>query len=74
MSPPPQVEIVVPIRDEERDLAPSIRRLTAYLREHFPVLSGLPWWMFASSATLWGLGNTIRGVLWAVTQRRNTRG
>jgi putative flippase GtrA len=32
----PQVEIVVPVRDEERDLAPSIRRLCGYLRGQFP--------------------------------------
>ena len=32
----PQVEIVVPVRDEEHDLAPSIRRLCAYLRDRFP--------------------------------------
>jgi len=31
-----QVDIVVPVRNEERDLAPSIRRLAAYLRESFP--------------------------------------
>ena len=36
MSQLPQVEIVVPVRNEERDLAPSIRRLAAYLRESFP--------------------------------------
>jgi putative flippase GtrA len=36
MSQQPQVEIVVPVRNEERDLAPSIRRLAAYLRESFP--------------------------------------
>jgi glycosyltransferase involved in cell wall biosynthesis/putative flippase GtrA len=34
--PAPQVEIVVPVRNEERDLAPSIRRLVAYLRDSFP--------------------------------------
>jgi putative flippase GtrA len=33
---PCQVEIVVPVRDEERDLAPSVRRLCGYLREEFP--------------------------------------
>jgi len=33
---PPQVEIVVPVRNEERDLAPSIRRLAGYLRDRFP--------------------------------------
>jgi putative flippase GtrA len=34
--PAPQVEIVVPVRNEERDLAPSIRRLVTYLRDSFP--------------------------------------
>jgi putative flippase GtrA len=33
---PPEVEIVVPVRNEERDLAPSIRRLHAYLKDRFP--------------------------------------
>jgi putative flippase GtrA len=32
----PQVEIVVPVRNEERDLAPSVQRLHAYLRDRFP--------------------------------------
>jgi glycosyltransferase involved in cell wall biosynthesis len=32
----PQVEIVVPVRNEERDLAPSIRRLHACLAGRFP--------------------------------------
>jgi putative flippase GtrA len=32
----PQVEIVVPVRDEERDLEPSIRRLHAHLTSGFP--------------------------------------
>jgi putative flippase GtrA len=32
----PHVDIVVPVRNEERDLAPSMRRLVAYLRESFP--------------------------------------
>jgi putative flippase GtrA len=31
-----QVDIVVPVRNEERDLAPSVRRLVSYLREAFP--------------------------------------
>ena len=31
-----QVDVVVPVRNEERDLVPSIRRLVAYLRESFP--------------------------------------
>jgi len=36
---PSQVEIVIPVRDEERDLAPSVRRLRAYLRHSFPFTS-----------------------------------
>jgi glycosyltransferase involved in cell wall biosynthesis len=36
VSGPPQVEIVVPVRNEERDLAPSVRRLVSYLRDSFP--------------------------------------
>ena len=32
-----QVEVVIPVRDEDHDLAPSVRRLHAYLRDQFPV-------------------------------------
>jgi putative flippase GtrA len=32
----PQVEIVIPVRNEEGDLAPSVRRLVGYLRSAFP--------------------------------------
>jgi putative flippase GtrA len=35
----PQVEIVVPVKDEERDLGPSVRRLDAYLAAGFPFTS-----------------------------------
>src|SRR5215470_4276672 len=31
-----QVEIVIPVNNEERDLAPGVRRLDAHLRDHFP--------------------------------------
>ncbi|MGD0937680.1 MAG: glycosyltransferase, partial [Streptosporangiaceae bacterium] len=30
------VEIVIPVRNEERDLGPGVRRLHAYLRDRFP--------------------------------------
>jgi putative flippase GtrA len=33
---PPEVEIVVPVRNEERDITPSVRRLHAYLASRFP--------------------------------------
>jgi putative flippase GtrA len=41
LPPPPaqhraQVEIVIPVRNEDRDLAPSVRRLHAYLDRTFP--------------------------------------
>ena len=33
---PAQVEIVIPVRNEERDLGPAVRRLRAYLDDRFP--------------------------------------
>ena len=35
----PLIEIVVPVRNEVRDLAPSVRRLVGYLRDGFPCLA-----------------------------------
>ena len=32
----PEVEIVVPVRNEERELVPNVRRLVAHLRDRFP--------------------------------------
>jgi putative flippase GtrA len=32
----PQVDIIVPVRNEEIDLTPSVRRLVGYLRQSFP--------------------------------------
>jgi putative flippase GtrA len=57
MSQLPQVEIVVPVRNEERDLAPSVRRLAAYLREGFP---------FSAQVTIADNGSSDR--TWAVAQ------
>jgi putative flippase GtrA len=53
----PQVEIVVPVRNEERDLAPSVRRLVSYLRERFP---------FTTRVTIADNGSTDRS--WAVAR------
>src|SRR5882762_554959 len=36
MSEIPEVDIVVPVKNEEHDLAPSVTRLVAYLRNCFP--------------------------------------
>ncbi|HUN37842.1 MAG TPA: bifunctional glycosyltransferase family 2/GtrA family protein [Trebonia sp.] len=57
MSQLPQVEIVIPVRNEERDLAPSVRRLAAYLRESFP---------FTAQVTIADNGSSDR--TWAVAQ------
>jgi len=54
---PPQVEIVIPVRNEERDLAPSVRRLVGYLRSAFP---------FTARVTIADNGSTDG--TWAVAQ------
>ena len=53
-----QVDIVVPVRNEERDLAPSIRRLVSYLRESFP---------FSARITIADNGST--DATWAIASR-----
>src|SRR5262245_8657745 len=52
-----QVEIVVPVRDEESDLGPGIRRLVAYLTTRFP---------FRTVVTIADNGSTDR--TWAVAR------
>src|SRR5437867_12839345 len=54
----PHVDIVVPVRNEERDLAPSVRRLVAYLRESFP---------FSARITIADNGST--DATWAIAGR-----
>ena len=53
-----QVDIVVPVRNEERDLAPSIRRLVGYLRQSFP---------FRARVTIADNGST--DATWAIATR-----
>ena len=53
-----QVDIVVPVRNEERDLAPSVRRLAGYLRESFP---------FSARITIADNGSTDG--TWAIASR-----
>ncbi len=53
-----QVDIVVPVRNEERDLAPSVRRLVGYLREGFP---------FTARVTIADNGSTDG--TWAIADR-----
>src|SRR2546421_5764785 len=54
----PHVDIVVPVRNEERDLAPSVRRLVAYLRDSFP---------FSARITIADNGST--DATWAIATR-----
>jgi putative flippase GtrA len=57
------VEIVVPVHDEEGDLEASVRRLHAYLTERFP----LPWLLTiadnASRDDTWGIACRLAGEL-----------
>ena len=53
-----QVDIVVPVRNEERDLAPSVRRLVSYLRECFA---------FSARVTIADNGST--DATWAIACR-----
>ena len=53
-----QVDIVVPVRNEERDLAPSVRRLVSYLRECLP---------FSARVTIADNGST--DATWAIACR-----
>src|SRR6201986_1126260 len=53
-----QLDIVVPVRNEERDLAPSVRRLVAYLRAGFP---------FTARVTIADNGSTDG--TWAIADR-----
>ena len=52
-----QVEIVIPVRNEERDLRPGVRRLCSYLDDHFP---------FAARVTIADNGSTDG--TWALAQ------
>ena len=54
----PQVDIVVPVRNEEHDLAPSIRLLVGYLRNGFP---------FTARVTIADNGSTDR--TWAIAEQ-----
>src|SRR5271169_5377184 len=53
-----QVDIVVPVRNEERDLAPSVQRLVSYLRECLP---------FGARVTIADNGST--DATWAIASR-----
>jgi hypothetical protein len=61
-----QVDVVVPVRNEERDLVPSIQRLVTYLRESFPFTARVTIADNGSTDTTWaiatGLGRELAEV------------
>jgi glycosyltransferase involved in cell wall biosynthesis/putative flippase GtrA len=58
-----QVDIVVPVRNEERDLAPSIRRLARYLRESFPFSARITIADNGSTDATWPIASRLAGEL-----------
>ena len=58
-----QVDIVVPVRNEERDLAPSIRRLATYLRESFPFTARITIADNGSTDGTWSIATRLTGEL-----------
>ena len=64
--PPAVVDIVVPAYNEERDLGPNIRRLHAYLADHFPFAARITIADNASTDSTWataqGLAAELTGV------------
>jgi glycosyltransferase involved in cell wall biosynthesis/putative flippase GtrA len=58
-----QVDIVVPVRNEERDLAPSIRRLATYLRESFPFTARITIADNGSTDATWSIATRLTGEL-----------
>ena len=57
----PQVDIVVPVKDEERDLAPSVRRLCAFLRDEFPFSARITIADNGSTDRTWAVATALRG-------------
>src|SRR5216683_7440084 len=60
---PIQVDIVVPVKNEERDLAPSVRRLVAYLRESFPFTARVTIADNGSTDSTWTVASALAGEL-----------
>jgi putative flippase GtrA len=54
-----QVDVVVPVRNEERELVPSIRRLVAYLRESFPFTARVTIADNGSTDTTWAIATGL---------------
>jgi len=59
----PQVEIVIPVRNEEHDLAPSVRRLVGYLRSAFPCSVRVTIADNGSTDGTWGVAQSLAAAL-----------
>ena len=59
----PQVEIVIPVRNEERDLAPSVRRLAGYLRAAFPCTARVTIADNGSTDGTWAVAQSLAAAL-----------
>ena len=68
-----QVEIVVPVRDEERDLGPGIRRLAAYLSHRFPFRAVVTIAVNGSADGTWAVAQALAGELDGVRAVRLAR-
>ncbi len=65
--PSPQVDIVVPVKDEERDLAPSVRRLCSFLQEQFPFTARITIADNGSTDKTWAVATALSGEFPGVT-------
>ena len=68
-----QAEIVIPVRNEERDLALSVRRLDAYLRDRFPFTTRITIADNGSTDRTWQEAQTLAGELASVRAVRLER-
>jgi putative flippase GtrA len=59
----PQVDIVVPVKNEERDLGPSVRRLSRFLREEFPFSARITIADNGSTDHTWSVATELSGEL-----------
>jgi putative flippase GtrA len=69
----PEIEIVIPVRNEDHDLAPSVRRLHAYLRDQFPVSTRITIADNGSTDGTWAQARALQAQLPAVRAVRLER-
>jgi putative flippase GtrA len=72
-----QVDIVVPVRNEEHDLAPSIRRLVGFLRDGFPFTARVTIADNGSTDATWSIADGLArefGEVRAVRMEQSGRG